>query len=206
MRSMRWFAVPQAARRPFLSKSHRFDPAQSDHLESNRRLRYIEPASVVERMGIAPGVRLLDLGAGTGFFASPISTRAGEVVCLDISEKMLSIISERARSKGAENMTFVKGDIVSLPFSDGSIDHALAAFVYHEVADRPRLVSEVSRVLKPSGRFTVIDFRKRISFEGPPIWVKKSAKDVVRATSPWFVEKSRFESKVYYQFEFSKKT
>ena len=169
-------------------------------------MKYIEPVSVIERMGFSPGIRFLDLGAGTGFFASPISTRAGEVVCLDVSEKMLSIISEKARSKGADNLTFVKGDIVSLPFSDGSIDHALAAFVYHEVADRPRLVSEVSRVLKPSGRFTVIDFRKRISFEGPPIWVKKSANDVVRVASPWFVENSRFESRVYYQLEFSKKT
>ncbi len=147
---------------------------------------------------------LMDLGAGTGFFASRLSERTAAVVCVDISQDMLSRIREKTASRPS-NLLLVQGDILALPFSSGIVDHVLAAFVYHEVSDRARLMSETARVLRPGGKLTVVDFRKRLSFEGPPLWVKKSARNVETTASPWFSKSSIYESRVYYQIEFVKK-
>jgi ubiquinone/menaquinone biosynthesis C-methylase UbiE len=82
------------------------------------------------------------------------------------------------------------------------VDHVLAAFVYHEVSDQSKLMEESARVLRPSGRLTVVDFQKRISREGPPIWVRKSPGHVERTSSPWFRPYNRFETDLYYQLCF----
>jgi ubiquinone/menaquinone biosynthesis C-methylase UbiE len=173
-----------------------------EHLDGEERRRSIPPESIVERMGLSENDAVLDLGAGVGYFALPISKRCREVVAVDSEPKMLSILSQRARSSGTGNVHLVCGDITVLPLADGSVNHVLAAFVYHEVADQSKLIEESSRVLRPSGKLTVVDFQKRISREGPPIWVKKSPGHVDRTASPWFRPFNRFETDLYYQLCF----
>jgi len=185
-------------------KPHKFEASGEflEHLDGEERRRSIPPEIIVDRMGLSENDSVLDLGAGVGYFSSPISKRSKDVIAIDSEPKMLSILSQRTRSSDIGNMHLVCGDIVVLPFADGSVDHVLAAFVYHEVSDQSKLMEESARVLRPSGRLTVVDFQKRISREGPPIWVRKSPGHVERTSSPWFRPYDRFETDLYYQLCF----
>ena len=196
--------MPGEKRSILRRKPHRFEASGDflEHLDGEERRRSIPPEIIVERMGLSENDSVLDLGAGVGYFAVPISKRSKDVIAIDSEPKMLSILSQRTRSSDLGNMRLVRGDIVVLPLADGSVDHVLAAFVYHEVSDQSKLMEESARVLRPSGRLTVVDFQKRISREGPPIWVRKSPGHVERASSPWFKPFNKFETDLYYQLCF----
>lgn len=185
-------------------RPHKFEASGEflEHLDGEERRRSIPPEIIVERMGLSENDSVLDLGAGVGYFSSPISKGSRDVIAIDSEPKMLSILSQRTRSSDIGNVHLVCGDIVVLPLADGSVDHVLAAFVYHEVSDQSKLMEESARVLRPSGRLTVVDFQKRISREGPPIWVRKSPGHVERTSSPWFRPFNRFETDLYYQLCF----
>jgi len=189
-------------------RPHKFDASQLEfleHLDDDVRRLSIPPDVIVDRMGLSGTDSVLDIGAGIGYFAFPMSKRSEGVIAIDSEPKMLSILAQRASSSGTSNLEMVKGDIVALPFADGSVDHVLVAFVYHEVADQTKLIEESARVLRPSGKLTVVDFQKRMSGEGPPIWVRKSPRHVLRTSSPWFNPSQKFETKTYYQLGFVKK-
>jgi len=198
--------MPEDKRSILGRKAHKFEASGEflEHLDGEERRRSIPPGTIVERMGLAESDSVIDLGAGIGYFTSPISRMCREVVAVDSEPKMLSILSQRARSSGIGNIHLLCGDITVLPLADESVDHVFAAFVYHEVADQSKLMEESARVLRRSGRITVVDFQKRISREGPPIWVKKSPKHVERTALPWFKLSSRFDTDLYYQLCFTK--
>jgi len=198
--------MPAEKRSIFGRKPHKFEASGDflEHLDGEERRKSIPPEGIVERMGLSEKDLILDLGAGVGYFAIPISKRSKEVIAVDREPKMQSILSERARTSGIENMNLVCGDIIALPFASGSVDHVFAAFVYHEVSDQSKLIEESARVLRPGGKLTVVDFQKRLSGEGPPIWVKKSPAHVERTSSPWFKPFNTFETDLYYQLCFTK--
>lgn len=187
-------------------KSHKFDSSGNftERLEGDRRRELIPPEPVVDRMHLAKDEVALDLGAGIGYFSFPMAERAKEVIAIDIEPKMLAVLSERIASSASSRITPIRGDISALPLEDGTVDHVFGAFVYHEVPDQGRLMEEAARVLRPKGKLTVVDFQKRFTGEGPPIWVKKSPEHVTRNASKWFIETSRFETRVFYQLSLVK--
>jgi ubiquinone/menaquinone biosynthesis C-methylase UbiE len=198
--------MPGEKRSILRRKPHKFEASGEflEHLDGDERRRSIPPEIIVERMGLSENDSVLDLGAGVGYFAIPISKGSRDVIAIDSEPKMLTVLSQRTRSSGIGNVHLVCGDIDALPLADGSVDHVLAAFVYHEVSDQSKLMEESARVLRPSGRLTVVDFQKRISREGPPIWVRKSPGHVMRTSSPWFKPFNRYETHLYYQLCFVK--
>lgn len=186
---------------------HKFEATEEslEHLEGKERREAIPPMTIVSRMSISPRDSVLDLGSGIGYFTFPMAERAAEVSAMDIEPKMLSVLASRLRERAVENVRLVKGDINSLPFGSASVDHVLAAFVYHEVADQFVLIKECARVLRPMGFLTVVDFQKRLTSEmGPPIWVRKKPEHVLKTAAPWFSKFARFESETYYQLIFRK--
>ena len=108
------------------------------------------------RTVVAPGDRVLDACCGTGDLA--VAARragAGEVVGLDFSEPML----ERARRKDP-GVEWVRGDLLELPFPDGSFDAATVGFGVRNVADLDRGLAELERVLRPGGRLGILEITR----------------------------------------------
>jgi demethylmenaquinone methyltransferase/2-methoxy-6-polyprenyl-1,4-benzoquinol methylase len=105
------------------------------------------------RTAVRPGDEVLDAACGTGDFAVA-DKRAGasRVVGLDFSERML----ERARRK-APALEWVEGDLLALPFADGSFDAATVGFGVRNVDDLERGLAELRRVLRPGGRLGVLE-------------------------------------------------
>jgi demethylmenaquinone methyltransferase / 2-methoxy-6-polyprenyl-1,4-benzoquinol methylase len=101
---------------------------------------------------VTPGARVLDACCGTGDLALAARTEGGRVTGLDFSERML----ERARRKSA-GVDWVKGDLLELPFADGSFDAATVGFGVRHAEDLRRALRELRRVLRPGGRLAVLE-------------------------------------------------
>ena len=101
---------------------------------------------------VQPGDRVLDACCGTGDLALAAEREGGAVTGLDFSPKML----ERARRK-SETITWVEGDLLELPFEDGSFDAATVGFGVRNVADLEAALAELRRVLRPGGRLAILE-------------------------------------------------
>ena len=101
---------------------------------------------------VQSGDRVLDACCGTGDLALACERAGGRVVGLDFSERML----ERAKRKSA-TVEWVRGDVLELPFEDGSFDAATVGFGVRNVADLERSLRELRRVLRPGGRLGILE-------------------------------------------------
>jgi demethylmenaquinone methyltransferase/2-methoxy-6-polyprenyl-1,4-benzoquinol methylase len=114
-------------------------------------------------MSPARPVRWLDLCCGTGDMAFLAEAMAGQrpvrVLGLDFTLPMLAVARQR-RSREGSKASFVQGDALGLPFPDGSFDVVTVGYGLRNLADLPRGLSEMRRVLAPGGRAAVLDFGK----------------------------------------------
>jgi demethylmenaquinone methyltransferase/2-methoxy-6-polyprenyl-1,4-benzoquinol methylase len=104
---------------------------------------------------VRPGDRVLDACCGTGELALAARAAGGEVTGLDFSERML----DRARLKSAA-VEWVRGDLLALPFADGSFDAATIGFGIRNLEDPERGLRELRRVLRPGGRLGVLEITR----------------------------------------------
>jgi demethylmenaquinone methyltransferase/2-methoxy-6-polyprenyl-1,4-benzoquinol methylase len=102
---------------------------------------------------VHPGDHVLDGACGTGDLAvADVRAGAGAVTGVDFSARML----ERARRK-APGIEWVEGDLLALPFDDGSFDSATVGFGVRNVADLEGALRELRRVLRPGGRLGILE-------------------------------------------------
>ena len=102
--------------------------------------------------GFKPGMRVADLGCGSGVFSDLLREQGYDVVGLDISPKLIALAREKY-----PKVEFFEGDVEQLPFPDGSLDGILLSGLVHHLPDPVRCASEVFRVLKPGGSFVAFD-------------------------------------------------
>ncbi|MBI5544636.1 MAG: metalloregulator ArsR/SmtB family transcription factor [Deltaproteobacteria bacterium] len=98
-----------------------------------------------------------DLGCGTGRLLEALSHFVARVIGVDDSPAMLS--AARRRTAPLPNVELRRGSMESLPLGDGSLDAALLVLVLHHLAEPPRALAELTRVLKPGGRALVLDMQ-----------------------------------------------
>ena len=101
------------------------------------------------------GEVVLDLGSGGGIDVLLSAKRvgpSGRAYGLDMTDEMLELARRNAAEAGAMNVTFLKGDIESIPLPDASVDVIISNCVINLAADKRLVLSEAYRVLKPGGR------------------------------------------------------
>lgn len=109
-------------------------------------------------------VTVLDLCAGTGDLALQLCKSAPSGVnlsALDYSKPMLDLAVKKAQRKGLTSIDFIHGDAASLPFRDGHFNSVGIAFAFRNLTfhnpDREKFLTEILRVLKPGGRFVIVE-------------------------------------------------
>lgn len=117
--------------------------------------------TVMNKTRLKPGGRGLDVCCGTGEMTFQLAARAGAygaAVGVDFSNEMLHVAeAKRATVKYPENVSFVHGDALALPFPDHSFDASTSGFALRNVTDIPLAIREMARVVRPGGRVVCID-------------------------------------------------
>jgi ubiquinone/menaquinone biosynthesis C-methylase UbiE len=143
--------VHEAASVGFSRSAEAYDRARPDY-----------PAAAIERfcvaVGIEPGSRVLDVGAGTGKLTAPLAERGAEVLAVEPVAEMRARIAERT-----PRATAVAGVAERLPADDGWADAIVAGQAFHWFATE-RALAEFARCLRPEGRLGLI-------------WNRRSAND-----------------------------
>src|SRR5436309_10745032 len=103
-----------------------------------------DPAGVLAAVGIRPGMEVIDLCAGDGWFTLQIAKIARHVVAIDIDRQFLDIARYRLTESGVTNCDFVEGDAYELStLAPRPADFVFLANAFHGVPDRPRLARAV---------------------------------------------------------------
>ena len=112
---------------------------------------------VLERVGFAPGMRVLELGPGGGFMTERVVPQLGSegrLVCLDLQPAMLEKVRARL---GAAAPALVCASGSALPFRTGAFDLVFLVSVLGEIPDHEGAVRECARILRPGGRLAVTE-------------------------------------------------
>ena len=107
-----------------------------------------------------PGQIVLDLGCGAGFDTLLAARRVGpkgKVIGIDMTPEMLAKACHNAAVLGVTNVEFLLGQIESLPLPDASVDLVISNGVFNLCPDKPGVLGEVFRVLRPGGRLQMAD-------------------------------------------------
>lgn len=129
--------------------------AAIDHLFSDYR-RMTE--QLVEQAGLAPAVRVLDLGCGTGMVTLPAAADADMVVGLDLSDAMLAKLQRKASTVPKPPPHLLQADVLHMPLAANSFDMVFTSFMLPHLTktETQYLMSEVARVLTHGGRFAAL--------------------------------------------------
>ena len=134
-----------------------------------------DPDIVFNELGLNQGDTFLDVGCGAGDYAihaSKVVGDSGTVYALDKQEESISFLEERIRELGIKNIEVKASDLTKrLPIKDNSIDVCLIATVLHGLdfdKYKGNIFKEMMRILKPSGRLSIIECSKKDLSFGPP--------------------------------------
>jgi demethylmenaquinone methyltransferase/2-methoxy-6-polyprenyl-1,4-benzoquinol methylase len=130
-----------------------------------------------------PGMKILDIAAGTGSSSRPLVDKGAEVTALDFSYGMI----EQGRKQN-KNINFVQGDALKLPFEDNSFDVTTISFGLRNTSNTDKALKEALRVTKDGGRIVVAEFSHPVNpifkkiylnylMKALPVIVKKISKN-----------------------------
>lgn len=161
-----------------------FKHTHAHKLEDPERLKWLPPAEVLSRLHLKPGMRVADVGAGTGYFSLPIAQAIGDadmVFAVDMQQEMLDLLRRKMEQPNApNNISLHLGSASQLPVSDNTIDLAFYAHIWHELDDHDAVLREAMRVTAPKGRIAILDWRSdKESPPGPPQEHRISAESLV---------------------------
>lgn len=138
-------------------------------------VHFSEPKATVLQLGLREGMKVADLGSGSGHYAhaaAAIVGHDGKVYAVEVREDMLKHIKESVHHRHRGIIEPVWGDIEragGTMLRDQSMDAAILANVLFQTQDRRGLLAEIKRILKPGGKLLVVDWAGSYGGMGPTL-------------------------------------
>ena len=140
-----------------LESAHRTIWALGDYaLMAEQVMAPLGPILVAD-MGIGPGVRVLDVAAGSGNISLPAARTGASVVSTDLTPELLRRSQARAEEQGLQ-LDYQEANAHALPFGDGEFDAVISAIGAQFAPDHQRTANELVRVCRPGGTIGVISW------------------------------------------------
>lgn len=171
---------PDDVSKMFDDVAHRYD-FLNDLLSLGRTKAWRRVVTSI--IGPKPGMKILDIAAGTGSSSRPLVDKGAEVTALDFSHGMI----EQGRKQN-KNINFVQGDALKLPFEDNSFEVTTISFGLRNTSNIDKALKEALRVTKDGGRIVVAEFSHPVNpifkkiylnylMKALPVIVKKISKN-----------------------------
>jgi ubiquinone/menaquinone biosynthesis C-methylase UbiE len=143
---------------------------------------------MISLLGVKPGDKVADIGAGTGFIARRLAQRVGSegiVYAEDIQPEMLQMLSGNLRNGGITNVRTVLGTETDPKLPRKSLDLVVMVDVYHEFDYPYEMLSQICAALKPNGRVAFVEFKAEDP-DVPILGAHKMAVDQVKKETALF--------------------
>ena len=141
---------PDDVSKMFDDVAHRYD-FLNDLLSLGRTKAWRKVVTAI--IAPKPGLRILDIAAGTGSSSAPLVAKGADVIALDFSEGMLA-----AGRKRHKKIKFQQGDALKLPFAENYFDVTTVSFGLRNTSDTTAALKEALRVTKQNGRIVICEF------------------------------------------------
>lgn len=144
----------------------------ADWLERPERVEEEKPDQMVELLQLKPGMKVADIGAGTGYISWRMAQKVGaegRVYAVDIQQEMLDLLAKQMEKRGKKNVEGVLGTIQHANLQPNSIDLAIMVDVYHEFSHPYEMMQSIVSALKPGGRVAFVEYRA----EDPEVPIKR---------------------------------
>lgn len=151
------------------------------------------PEKVIDHVDIHEGMKVMEMGSGTGFYTFEAARRAGlsgHVYAVDIKPAVIAILNRKIERAAAKNITTEVASAYEIPSSSENIDRVLMVHVLPEIPDKQKALGEIRRVLKKEGLLTLAeglidpDYRLRRTEIG---WCRDAGFELVESHgSPFF--------------------
>ncbi len=135
----------------------------AEWLERSEREIEELPDTALDAIGVKPGMRVADVGAGVGYFTLRLSKRVrpdGIVYANDVQPEMLAMLKEKAAKAGAVNIRAILGSESDPKLPKDTMDLVLMVDVYHELSQPQTMLDRIRTSLKDDGRLVLIEYRK----------------------------------------------
>jgi len=125
----------------------------------------------MNRLGVRPGMRIADIGAGDGYYSVRLAQRLGHgatIYAEDVSQPYLDRLAARLRREGVAGVSLVLGAPADPRLPERSVDLAILAHMYHEIEQPYEFLYRLHAALSPGGRVAIIDNDKPTREHGTP--------------------------------------
>lgn len=149
--------------------------------ESPERDAYQQPEKVLEYIGDVKGLKILDIGAGSGYFSVRLAKKGALMIAGDVDDEFLNYMKNRMLKEKIDSISM---EVRKLPYENPAlkkqeVDKVLIVNTYHHIENRVGYFTKVFNGLKENGELIVIDFFKRELPIGPKSDHKFSKEEVV---------------------------
>lgn len=148
---------------------------------------FANPEQNIASLSLKEGMRVADLGAGTGFYSMEASRRVGhtgKVYAVEVQKNMVKKLESELKEKGIKNVDCIWGDIEKsggTKIADESLDAVILSNILFQVSDKLGLIDETKRIIKKGGKVLLVDWTESFGGMGPAphhVVTKKSATEL----------------------------
>lgn len=150
--------------------------------ESEDRSAYQKPEAVIEKLMPLKDKKVMDIGAGTGYFAFRLVDKGAIVIAADVDDRFLDYMGNKRESLGIDEE---KMEIRLVPYNSpalkkNEVDVVLIVNTYHHIEERPAYFKQVFEGIKQGGKLMIVDFKKKKTPHGPPPDHRISGQQVIQ--------------------------
>ena len=139
-----------------------------NRFESEERTQSQKPKKVLDLFGSIKGKKIMDIGAGTGYFGFRMAKRGAQVISADVDDRFIDYVNKKKVELEDTLVVTRKVEYSDPLLREAEVDHVIIVNTYHHINDRPDYFQKVYKGIKPGGSLMVVDFKKDGDGPGPP--------------------------------------